>query len=157
MNINDNIHANENNKIKNIIKNIPNESATKIGSSITNVDYVATQSLKKDFKPIEKLKVPRDPNLIIQNNVSSINHLVPHADPIRDRQVMNNKDNSFTKNLNEFLLQKIMDKNFISDVARNFVDAIGKNKVTQNLFKESIENNFLKLSKIENNENQKES
>ena len=156
MNINDNIHANENNKIKNIIKNTPKESATKTGSSTTNIDSMATQTLKKDFKPMENIKVQRDPNLIIQNNVSSINHLVQRADVIRERQVMNYNDNSFTKNFNKFLLQKIMDKNFISDAARNFVEAILTNKVTQILFKESIENNFLKLSKIENVDVQKE-
>jgi hypothetical protein len=156
MNINDNIHADENNKIKIIIKNIK-ESAIKTGSPTTNVDSVATQTLNKDSKPNEKLIVPSAPNLIIQNNVSSISHLVPGADVNRGTQVMNYNDISFTKNFNSFLLQKIIDKNFISDVARNFVEAILTNKVTQNLFKDSIENNFLKLPKIENKDKEKES
>jgi hypothetical protein len=157
MNIKDNIQGNENNTITNIIKNNSKQSAHKLASLSTIIDSVGAQTLKKDSICKEnKLKLASIPKLTIQNKVSSINQMVSHPDPKDIIPVMNNNEMPYTKKFNSFLLEKILDKKFISEVARNFVEAIMSNTETQNLIKESIKNNFVNASNTEIKEDEKE-
>jgi hypothetical protein len=148
MNFKNNIHEIQNNNNRNNRLSNTRFVTLKTASNTSYLESAAIQSSRNDIITQEnKINFMKPPAPIIPNvNTIQNSPNIEQNNSIRNPDIGNT---SLIKQLNNFILEKIFDKEFVSNIAKNFVKEMMKNKSTDEVFKQSLQKNFNNFSNHE--------